>query len=137
MTAKKKADTADPRLSREETLEQTRPSRTPLYQVKKTVLNAEARPGYYRRVINDVVGRVQKFIEAGYSIVKPNGQVWEATVNTDKDASANKGYLVEIPMDIYKEDEAAKALLVDETEDRINPKKRNQGGEDFGYMKKE
>lgn len=92
----------------------------------RSVLEAVARDGYYRRWVNDTVGRIQMFIEAGYTFVKIEdsgisaGEVQNPTALdascvrqvANKDLQEGMGryaYLMEIPLEWWQQDQEAKA----------------------------
>jgi len=80
-------------------------------------LNFEERPGYQRRVVNDVDGRVAELEEYGYEVVRKPAEAGEQSAG---DASklgsvvrkpvggGVEGVLMEIPKEWYEEDQAAK-----------------------------
>lgn len=109
-------------------------TRTPLH--KRSVLNFPQRPGYKRRVVNDVLDgeRVAKYIDAGWEVVqKPNIEGGDTRAGADSQLATAvsrsvgggvKGILMEIREDWYNEDQAAKMEMVDRTEVSIKRKKR-------------
>ena len=109
-----------------------RPTRRPLHAQNK--LSFEARPGYYRRIVNDAPGRIQKFLDAGYTVVQDDSTVInEASTGQAGLGSAVKrhvgggqyGVLMEIPLEFYKEDQEAKEVLLRRKEADIKP---SEGG---------
>ena len=122
-----------------------RPKRTPLYQRGRLAVTAS--PGYTQRWVNDEPGRIEAFLEAGYRLVPKAkddsvryaedgsniGSFTSKVVNKDQRANSKVAYLMEIPDEIYKEDQAAKQRDVDRSEERMNPK---LAGADYGEMKK-
>lgn len=123
-----------------------RPTRTPLH--KQSALTAEPRPGYVRRWVNDVVGRIDAYKKAGWIPVVGSsentsstaesqlGSVVTKVVNKDHNAPSHNAILMEIPEEWYKEDQQEKQRMVDETEASYNPEKYKQGQADYGYMTK-
>jgi hypothetical protein len=80
-------------------------------------LKYPARPGFYRRVVNDIDDRIQQFKDAGYEPVVGDMLGGEVGVNDPKKLGAivskpvgNKitGVLMEIPLEFYEEDQKAK-----------------------------
>jgi len=111
-----------------------RPHRRPLS--RRDVLSFPRRPGYYRRVVNDTGGgrRIQAFKDAGYEEVRDGsltgadgeagrpsqiGKNVTRVVGTDQQG-AIRGVLMEIPLEFYNEDQAAKQRRIQEMEDTIN-----------------
>lgn len=92
------------------------------------------RPGFERRVVCDRPGRVEKFERGGWDFVTkenlggPNpadgkvkareglGDVVSQVVGTHKDGSPMTGYLMEIPTELYEEDQEAKMTQLDKLE---------------------
>lgn len=83
-----------------------------------TKLRAKARPGFYRRWVNDTNGRVENFIEGMYTFVKASeaeGTNWSGDIRKDRetaerrrvgtntDGSPMYAYLMEVPNDIHQE----------------------------------
>lgn len=102
-----------------------RPERTPVG--RRDVLTTEQRPGYKRRIINDEPGRLQMFLDAGYSVVdnekigddnagKSTALGSHASVSV---GDGKNGYLVEIKDEWYQEDQAAKEAQIKEKEQGI------------------
>lgn len=123
-----------------------RVERKPIHS--RSLLEVHERPGFHRRWVLDVAGRIQMFKEAGYTFVKN-----EEDTNTDQvqdpstmDSSCirrvgNKAlpehegryaYLMEIPLEWWEEDQeakAAKAVQIEEDNDpRNSAKDYNFGG---------
>jgi hypothetical protein len=98
-------------------------------------LSAPARPGKVCRWVNDDGGRVSMAEQGGYDFVTDDGMKIGDTnvgsgnqdlgsrvsrvVGTKTDGSPMKAYLMEIDEDLHKEDQAAKAARVKETDDQI------------------
>lgn len=125
-----------------------RPKRTPLH--KKRLLDAKQRPGYVRRWVNEEVGAIDMYLDAGWQPVVGDedasdkraqtesklGSVVRRVVNRDPNASAKTAILMEIPEDIYNEVQAMKQDDIAEKEASYDPRQRNQHGADYGEMKK-
>lgn len=97
-------------------------------------LEYPTRPGYARRVVCDRHGRLEKFERGGWSFVTQDnleelntGTLKAGTregtdsrvcqiVGSHKDGSPMKGYLMEIPEELYNEDQAEKMAHVDALE---------------------
>lgn len=92
------------------------------------------RPGFVRRWVNDVPGRLAAFQEAGYEFVTEDGAAdknsdiggsrQSINVGTNKDGSPMRAYLMEQREDYYREDQADKQATVDE----IDAAMRRRGG---------
>ena len=97
-------------------------------------LDYPKREGYARRVVCDRHGRLDKFLAGGWSFVqqddleeKSSGALKAATregldsrvsqvVGTHKDNRPMTGYLMEIPEELYEEDQALKMEHIDNLE---------------------
>lgn len=123
-------------LQESERLRQVRELRKTRVPVGVPTLNLDypTRDGYCRRVVCDRHGRLDKFIKAGWRFVgedelesKPgsalkintretiDGSVGQV-VGTHKDNTQMMGYLMEIPEELYDEDQAAKMEQLDALE---------------------
>ena len=115
-----------------------RPKRVPLGT--RNVLKYPERPGYRRRVVNDVEDRVQRFKEAGYEIVQrknlPSGDPRAGDASqmgmpvSKSVGNGVKGVLMEIPEDWYLEDQKAKQEKLLAAEAAM---KQSKGGVEGGY----
>ncbi len=117
-----------------------RKKRVPL-GVPRLKLQFEGRPGYKRRVVNDVNNRLQNAIDGGYSFVPKDGAEFKDADVANRNESINnaicktvnsdgtKGYLMEIPITLYNQDQAAKQESIDKTEDAIKQGGDSQGGQ--------
>jgi len=98
------------------------------------VLTAEQRPGFVRRFVNDHDGRVERFIEAGYTpVLDANADT--SSKNTSKPSlmgdvvrkavgGGRHAVLMEIPKEWYDEDQAEKQKEVDAREGSMEPNTR-------------
>lgn len=102
-----------------------RPKRTPFSKTRR--MTFQDRPGYKRRVFNDVDDRIQRAIEAGYVPVQDPKLRLESDKRTNADTQMGSvvrrsvgngvsGMLMEIPEDIYNADQAAKVRETEEME---------------------
>lgn len=113
-------------------LKRERPKRIPIGT--GNVLTAEQRPGFVRRYVNDHDGRVDRFIEAGYTpVLKPGADT--SAQRTGKPSlmgdvvrkSVGGGMhavLMEIPQEWYDEDQKEKQKEVDAKENSMDPNTR-------------
>jgi hypothetical protein len=100
----------------------TRQTRVPMHQ--RMPLTAGSRPGFVRRVVNDRPGRIDRFKLAGWTVVEDEtlgdkyaGQASSVGSLTSKPVGGGMtGILMEIPEEMYHEDQTAKMKKVDETE---------------------
>ena len=126
---------------------EARKKRIPL-GVPRMKLNAEQRPGYVRRWINDRPGRLHDAQLGGYEFVTSETSVGqdEATrasqmdsrvsrvVGTHEDGKPMIGYLMEIKKEFYDEDQEARDKRIDESERTIfrGKKTRNTNADTDG-----
>jgi len=116
-----------------------RPTRTPIGA--GNVLTAQQRPGYVRRFVNDVDGRVERFIEAGYEPVKTpmadtsDPKAGKASILSNVVRKPVGGgmhaVLMEIPEYWHAEDQAARQREVDAIEETMAP---NEDEGQFGKV---
>lgn len=95
----------------------------------RDVLKYPQRPGYVRRIVNDIEGRVQRFENAGWRVVQQEiieGGDMRVGVASQLASPVLKpvggginAVLMEIPEDIYKEDQTKKQEQVDLSEESI------------------
>jgi len=73
-------------------------------------MRADERPGFKRRWFNDVPGRIGRAQKAGYEHVRDekSGQPVSQVVGVAKEGGGQTAYLMEIPVEFYQEDQAAK-----------------------------
>jgi hypothetical protein len=98
--------------------------------------NLDSRFNY--RVINDQDDRLTEAVEAGYEFVESDEKLGDTRVAEGSTPGSRvakpvgngvTGYLMRIPMKFYKEDQAAKAAKVDESEKALSPdESQNQYG---------
>lgn len=109
--------------------EKERKDRTPLYENSSmTLMNRD--PNYHYRVVNDMPGRIDRFLAAGYEFA-PEGlsdtysgvgrdegvQAQTTTklkVNFDPSAEVKNAYLMRIPLELFEQDQKAKQDQVDQ-----------------------
>jgi hypothetical protein len=115
-------------MSTEKVVRERRPNRKPIGT--GDVLTAKKRPGFVRRWVNDVQDRVERFLDAGYELVKDRTQDTSAPgvgVPTHLGSSECRkpvgggvhAVLMEIPEDWYEQDQAEKQKRVDEQVSRM------------------
>lgn len=85
-------------------------------------LSAEQRPGFIRRFVNDTPGRITNALQGDYSHVidetadEEDGRAAYRSeiVGVKEDGTALRAYLMEVPEDIYAEDQMIKQAPLDE-----------------------
>ena len=112
-----------------------RPTRTPI--ATRNILTTDQREGYVRRWVNDTPGRIKMFEEAGYEPVRDATKVGDDRAGeasnvgssvTRKDVGAGQdAVLMEIPIEYYKEDQAAKEQHLENLETSLLPEELKRG----------
>lgn len=111
-----------------------RPKRVPLHEQRRDILTAPKREGFVRRIVNDVGNRVEKFQKAGWQVVEdPNIFMGEGVnQNQTLGTGARKGVgtgvtavLMEIPEEIYNEDQIAKRQSINAKERELRTNLNN------------
>lgn len=109
-----------------------RAKRKPL-GVSEQRLQANVPSGMTGRWINDVPGRIQRAMEAGYEFISSDGEVVQnrdggrsEIVGSGRDGGAMKAFLMAIPTVLYEQDQAAKQSKIDEVDDAIRRGKPQQ-----------
>ena len=81
-----------------------RPARKP-FGSAALKLDYPVRAGFHRHIFNDIPGRIQRALEAGYEHVKDNeGKPVVRVVGTAEGGGPLHGFLMEIPEEWYLED---------------------------------
>lgn len=92
-------------------------------------LQAPARAGYRRYWFNDdIPGRIERALKAGYSFVKVNGENKRSVVGRAKTGGAQIAYLMEIPQDWFIQDVRLAQQKVDEIDAAIKGGNINEKG---------
>lgn len=128
-----------------------RPKRTPLH--KQRILIAEPRAGYQQRWVVEKPGRVEAFQRAGWSTVHKSidefrderiqnpsqmGSIARVVVNQNSRDLPQTAVLMEVPQEIYDEDQLDKRQLIRDREAAIDPKNhQRKDGAFYGSMKVE
>lgn len=100
--------------------------------VSRSKLSVPARPGYIRRWVNDLEGRLQHALQGGYQYVEDQSlQIGSQDIdNVNRDlgvrvsrvvdrTTGQKAYLMEIKQEFYDEDQREKAAKIAVTQDQI------------------
>lgn len=113
-------------MTRETRKEQERPQRVPVSEQRNTLSVNGLDPNFYYRWVNDEDQRIAVFLQAGYEFVDKGGKrAGDPTVETSSgtDSRFRRGvgggvtaYLMRLPMDLWKEDQARKEADLSETE---------------------
>ncbi len=91
-------------------------------------LTVPERRGFYRRWINDTPGRLLRAEQAGYSFVPDETQgedeegrkmAKSALVGTKEDGSPLYAFLMELPQELYDQDQKAKQKPLDEFDEAL------------------
>lgn len=153
-TRSPRSDTRDERPDAEapsaRAVQADRKKRVPL-GVPRPKLTVPKRPGYERRWVNeDSKGRLQAALEGGYThVTDPNLKVGEdgGASSTDSRVSRIVGrgeggkplraFLMEIPSELFKEDQASKQGALDEVDRAIRKGSLVSEGEQHRYVPKQ
>ena len=124
-----------------------RPARVPVHKAK--LIKAKEIPGYRTYICNDLPGRIQMFIDAGWEhvygeennvsdktaqTVSQVGSPVRYRVNIRPDAPCQWGYLMKIPLELWEEDQHAQQVEREEAMAQIDPAKYKQGDADYGSL---
>jgi hypothetical protein len=83
-------------------------------------LSYPERPGFHRHWFNDTPGRIARAEEAGYTHVKTaDGRNVARIMGVGEGGGALNGYLMEIPLEWYREDQALKDAKRDEIDAKL------------------
>jgi hypothetical protein len=93
------------------------------------------RPGFVRRWISDLPGRVDRALGAGWSHVKNIKNKTPVKMVTDPSLgmSGRQGFLMELPEELYQEDQKLKQDSLDEVDNAIYNGVHNQEANDKRY----
>jgi len=102
----------------------------------RNILTAPKKSGFVRRFVNDKGDRVQRFKEAGYSIVEENIQVGDPKIGKASQlggsvdvqvGSGQRAILMEIPEKYYNEDKKIAQDKITKVENEIRRNTKNPG----------
>ncbi len=128
-------------MKRKSLTEPPRKQRIPLH--KRNTIKSEGRPGFVRRIVNNTPGRIQAFLDAGYTVVTDGTEVGDhatglssgvGSASTRQVGGGVEGVLMEIPIELYNEDQAEKQSQVDRTEQAILPDEEDMQGKMYGSV---
>lgn len=116
-----------------------RPKRVPLH--RQNLIHADTKPGFIRRIVNDVDDRIERFKIAGWTPVE-NESIGDphagdpsrvGSITTKSVGAGVKAILMEIPEDLYREDQKEKQRAVDALEEAMEQDIKNKlGGSAIG-----
>jgi len=121
--------------------------RIPMHESRR--LRFPKREGYHRHVFNDdkKTNRIQRALDAGYTFVTDDvdgrdpraGDASRIGKNTSQHVGDGMmGFLMEIPMDLYEEDQRSKQSVIDAREAQIKRiKKPSDDGSLYGGVRAE
>lgn len=123
-----------PMMRDREEIKKARPKRTPLFE-QRDQMAVEAKPGFVRRWVNDLTNRIEKFRRAGWEIVSDKevsvgsegvvdnnvslGSGARKNVGRTRGGDNSQAVLMEIPQELYEEDQRAKQASVTSREEAI------------------
>jgi hypothetical protein len=124
----------------------SRPKRVPIHE-QRDQMSTSQKEGFVRRWVNDIPGRVEKFLRAGYESVKDKdvivgednsnnmalGTGARKNVGRTRQGDGTHAVLMEIPKELYDEDQKAKAELVNASERAM--KRGKDDNEFYGDIK--
>ncbi len=123
-------------------VQEKRVARKSLFQRGPQAILGEKDPNYVYRFVNDTGSRVANFQSAGYEFVEDkdlvvgDSRVFDPSdLGSAKRVTSNDGttsYLMRIKKEYYEEDQAAKAALINETEQAM---KRDASQGMYGSIK--
>ena len=103
--------------------------------VRRRRLVAEQRPGFYRRWINDVPGRIERAKRAGFTMVQDTqGNPISSPVGTQEQQGGLRAYLMEMPQEFRDQDMAEKRRVNLEIDDALNRGRIGHQAEDRRYV---
>jgi hypothetical protein len=123
----------------------SRPKRVPIHEQRDQMTTTQ-KEGFVRRWVNDIPGRVEKFLRAEYAIVTDKnvtvgddnsnmalGTGARKNVGRTRHGEGTQAVLMEIPKELYDEDQKAKAAQVDASERAM--KRGKDDNEFYGDIK--
>lgn len=130
------AITEDAPVTKASTKPVTREKRKPFgSQIQK--LAYEPRVGYHRHWFNDLPGRIESALEAGYThVLDKEGKKVARVVGVSPTGGPQTGYLMETPQEWFEEDMARQQAVVDENDQAIRTGSvAGTPGKDGSYVK--
>jgi len=103
----------------------------------RNILTAPKRPGFVRRFVNDKGDRIQRFKDAGYSIVEEDVQVGDAKIGkpgqlgsgVSSQGDGQRKVLMEIPEKYYNEDQKNAQDKITSIENEIKRNSKTPGAD--------
>lgn len=102
----------------------------------RNVLTAPKKPGFVRRFVNDTSDRIQQFKDAGWSVVKGEGEAGDPKLGRASSmggatnpevGQGQRAVLMELPTNYYEEDQQAKQNKIDQVEREIRRNSATEG----------
>lgn len=98
-------------------------------------LASEQRPGFYRRWLNDVPGRIERARRAGYAhVMDGQNKPISTPAGTGEQGGGMRAYLMELPIALRDEDLAEKGRINDEIDAAVNRGKVDDHPADNRYV---
>lgn len=113
-----------------------RPKRIPVDT--QQIVSVQPRPGYHTHVVLDEGDRIERFKEAGYELrfsesevvgdrrSQDPGKMGSPVERVLNKSSGQRGYVMDIPLEYYNEDQEAKLMRINATERGIKQPRKNQ-----------
>lgn len=131
---------------REKRVEREKPQRVPVH--RQNLYTPYQREGFHARWVNEVPGAVQRYLNAGWTLVQGQmennekraqtetqlGNAWRMVVNRSPNAPCQTAVLMEIPKELYDEDYADAQKYNDYVMGQIDPAKHRVGEMDYGKL---
>lgn len=103
----------------------------------RNILNAPKRPGFVRRFVNDKGDRIQRFKDAGYTIVEEDVKVGDDKIgrpnqlgsSVSSQGDGQRKVLMEIPEKYYQEDQKIAQDKITSVENEIKRSSKNPGAD--------
>lgn len=129
------AEPVPPDANHEVTAQPVRSTRKPFGGLEQK-MNYPDRPGFHRHRFNDVPGRIERALEAGYAHVQDKeGKNVKWIVGTAPGGGPMEAFLMEIPQEFFEQDMAAQQQIVN---DRENAMRRGElETREGGYVPKQ
>jgi hypothetical protein len=100
-------------------------------------LSKDLDPNFNYRFVRNTPGRVDKFIEGGYEMVTGDARIGDPNIAKASNMgsafsiasgdNADRVFLMRIPKEYYDEDHAAKQAKINEVEEQLKQKPKEQG----------
>ncbi len=120
-----------------------RPERIPVSGRRDVMTVIGKDDAYVYRWVSDDAGRIDRFIAGGYAVVDEDVRVGQDDIDSSRDIASTvtkqsgglTQYLMRIRRDWYEEDQAAKAKVINETEEDMKRTLNNGKDGTYGNVK--